>query len=233
VDKANCAKMEKRFSIDKVVCSSRGYDEYLRMFDLDENDLGSGRILDCAAGAASFTAELLERGHDAVATDVLYDIDPDMLEKKCESDLSSIMESLSKVQDMYIWSYFKDPNEQRKRRTANYRKFIQDYRKRMGDRYIKSTLPNLPFSDNEFSFVLSSHFLFVYDDRLDYDFHRSCIQEMLRVSPKEVRIFPLVGLGGKRSLFVERVNKDPFFAEVDLEILKGYPMNSFGAQTRC
>ncbi len=211
-------KKEKRFNIDKVVCSSRGYDEYLRMFDLDENDLGSGRILDCAAGAASFTAELLERGHDAVATDVLYDIDPDMLEKKCESDLSSIMESLSKVQDMYIWSYFKDPNEQRKRRTANYRKFIQDYRKRMGDRYIKSTQPNLPFSDNEFSLVLSSHFLFVYDDRLGYEFHRGCVQEMLRVSSKEVRIFPLVGLDGKRSLFIERVNQDPFFAEVDLEI---------------
>lgn len=213
-------KMEKRFGIDKLVCSSRSYDEYLRMFALDENGLESSKILDCAAGAASFTAALLGHGHDAVATDILYDIDPDILEKKCESDLLKIMESLSKVQDMYIWDYFKDPNEQRKCRTANYRKFIESYCERMGDRYIKSVLPNLPFPDNEFSLLLSSHFLFVYDDRLSYDFHRSCIQEMLRVSSKEVRIFPLVGLGGKRSLFVERVNKDRFFTEVDLEILR-------------
>ncbi len=218
MDKANCAKMGKRFSIDKVVCSSRGYDEYLKMFDLYENDLESGRILDCAAGAASFTAELLEHGYDAVATDILYDTDPDILEKRCESDLSKIMGSSSKVQDMYIWDYFKDPNEQRERRTTNYRKFIKDYCKTMGDRYIKSTLPSLPFPDNGFSLVLSSHFLFVYDDRLGYKFHRSCIQEMLRVSYKEVRIFLLVGFDGRRSLFIERVNQDPLFADVNLEI---------------
>ncbi len=144
MDKANCAKMEKRFSIDKVVCSSRDYDEYLRMFDLDENDLGSGRILDCAAGAASFTAELLEHGHDAVATDVLYGINPDILEKKCESDLSKIMESLSRVQDMYIWDYFKNPDELRKHRMTTFRAFIKDYRRGMGDRYIKSELSGLP-----------------------------------------------------------------------------------------
>ena len=77
-----------------------------------------------------------------------------------------------------------------------------------------------PFRDNEFSLVVSSHFLFVYDDRLSYEFHRNCIHEMLRVSSEEVRVFPLVGLGGKRSLFVERIIKDDVFGEVSMQALR-------------
>ncbi len=88
-------KMEKRFRVERITCSCRSYDEYLRMFDIDENDLKSRKILDYGAGAASFTAELLENGHDAVATDILYDIDPDTLEWKCKSGLSRVLEEES------------------------------------------------------------------------------------------------------------------------------------------
>ena len=213
-------KMEKRFRIERIMCSCRSYDEYLRMFDIDENDLKSRKILDCAAGAASFTAELLEHGHEAVATDILYDIDPDTLEKKCRSDLSKILEEESKEQDMYIYDYFKDLDEQRRHRTASYQRFIKSCRKRIGDRYIKSELPGLPFGDNEFSLVLSSHFLFLYEDRISYEFHRDCIQEMLRVSHKEVRIFPLVGLDANRSPFVERITEDNLFSGVKMQVLR-------------
>ena len=77
------------------------------MFDLDNNDMKpSKRTLDYAAGAASFTAKLLEQGGDAIATDILYDIPPDALNKKYKSDLSRILEEESRELDMYVWDYF-------------------------------------------------------------------------------------------------------------------------------
>jgi hypothetical protein len=45
---------------------------------------------------------------------------------------------------------------------------------------------------------LSAHFLFMYADRLDYPFHIATLNELLRVSKEEIRIFPLVDLEGKR-----------------------------------
>ncbi|MDQ0217907.1 hypothetical protein J2S21_000999 [Peribacillus cavernae] len=38
----------------------------------------------------------------------------------------------------------------------------------------------------------------MYADRLDYQFHLTTLNELLRVSKEEIRIFPLVDLGGKR-----------------------------------
>lgn len=38
----------------------------------------------------------------------------------------------------------------------------------------------------------------MYADRLDYHFHIETIDELLRVTKEEVRIFPLVDLEGKR-----------------------------------
>lgn len=64
-------------------------------------------------------------------------------------------------------------------------------------RYRYAELPHLPFPDKFFSLVLSSNFLFLYGDRLDLDFHKTCIKELIRVSSGEVRIFPLVGLDFK------------------------------------
>ena len=74
--------------------------------------------------------------------------------------------------------------------------FVNDFNKRD---YIFAKLPNLPFENNYFDLALSSHLLFVYDNMLDYEFHKNSILEMLRVS-KEVRIFPLVDFKNSRVL---------------------------------
>ena len=58
----------------------------------------------------------------------------------------------------------------------------------------RAELPCLPFPDNSFSLVLSSHFLFLYGDRLGPEFHMSCLREIVRVSSGEMRIYPLTGL---------------------------------------
>jgi len=217
--------MEKKFNIDKIVFVGRSYDEYMKMFDLSLDYLKNKRILDCAAGASSFTAELSTKGYDVIATDVLYDTDPDVLEEKCEKDLSNVMQTLFGVEDMYVWNYFKTPDELRKHRMVTYQAFINHYRNERSNKYIKSKLPKLPFEDNEFSLVLSSHFLFLYDDRLSYKFHKDSIQEMLRTS-KEIRIFPLIGLNGKKSLFVNKImddllNDNVEITKVSYEFMRG------------
>jgi hypothetical protein len=69
-------------------------------------------------------------------------------------------------------------------------------------RYIDAALPELPFADETFDLALSSHFLFLYTAQLGDDFHRRAIREMCRVA-REVRIFPLVALGGAPSPLVD------------------------------
>ena len=44
-----------------------------------------------------------------MVTDILYGIDPDALEKKCQDDLLKVMQSLSGVEGMCIWNYFRTP----------------------------------------------------------------------------------------------------------------------------
>ena len=49
-----------------------------------------------------------------------------------------------------------------------------------------------------FELALSSHFLFLYGARFDRAFHLAGVRELCRVA-REVRIFPLVDLEGRRS----------------------------------
>lgn len=64
-------------------------------------------------------------------------------------------------------------------------------------RYVPAALPALPFPDQSFDLVLSSHFLFTYADRLDLEFHRAALSELHRVARGEVRVFPLLEQGGR------------------------------------
>jgi glycosyltransferase involved in cell wall biosynthesis len=74
------------------------------------------------------------------------------------------------------------------------------------------------FENKEFDVSLSSHLLFVYDNMLDYEFHKNSILELLRVS-KEVRIFPLVDF--KNSRVDEEKNFSPFVYKI-LDELKEF-----------
>lgn len=77
--------------------------------------------------------------------------------------------------------------------------------------YWFAELPKLPYADDSFDLVLSSHLLFVYDDRLDFAFHEASITEMLRIG-KEVRIFPLVDYKNSRVDKLE--NLSPFAYQI-------------------
>jgi hypothetical protein len=194
----------------------RTWAEYMKMFNLEDLDQCPGKILDCAAGASSFTAHMSGKGHDVVAVDILYNEEPEVLADKCRDHMEVLVEGLASV-DSFVWSFFKDIDELKEQRNFACREFIRDYMNHR-ERYIAADLTKLPFRDDSFNMVLCSHLLFIYDHRLDYDFHLNSIKEMLRVSSEELRIYPLVKNKGIKSLYVKRIISD--LEDVDVDILR-------------
>jgi hypothetical protein len=187
-----------RLSLDRVAFIGRTFGEYLDMFALDHDVLSRGPVLDCPAGPSSFAAEATERGFDATACDVLYGESAGRLGARCERDIGYIYAKLDEAPHLYTWRYYRDKAEVVSLRRKAFGKFLLDFQEgRKRGRYVEAALPRLPFPDGRFSLVLSGHFLFLYGDRLDFDFHLACLRELLRVSSGEVRVFPLQGLDAK------------------------------------
>ena len=120
--------------------------------------------------------------------------------------LNTQWNNMEKAQSNYIWDYFKDIEGLRRHRLSALEDCANDMRE-SSERYIPVTLPSLPFKDEEFDILLSAHFLFMYADRLDYQFHLETLNELLRVTKEEIRIFPLVDLEGKRYEHLDKLYK--------------------------
>ncbi|MDO9043847.1 MAG: methyltransferase domain-containing protein [Methanobacteriaceae archaeon] len=150
----------------KIWFLGRGYEEYLKMFDLDLKKLKSMRILDCAAGASSFTSRITKMGYEVTAADIMYDTKPEKIENVSEDDFKTLMEFHNGLEDKVDWDFFKKPEELTNYRIETYKEFAEDYKKGKDDRYVKAELPILPFPDNSFDLVLCSHLLLLYEDRL-------------------------------------------------------------------
>lgn len=174
------------------------------MFKLKEADLVGRRILDCPAGACSFTAISNQLGSEVTAVDIAYYYSADELEDKGVQDIEHAMSELVKVQGNFVWDYFKSIEDLTQARSRALNDNIRDQRQ-TPERYVPVILPNLPFNDEDFDLTLSAHFLFMYSDRLDYDFHLSTVNELMRVTRGELRIFPLVDLSCKRYEHLNRL----------------------------
>lgn len=180
--------------IGGMLVSSRSLAEYRAMFDLSDADLGR-RVLDCPAGASSFTAEVNATGGDVTACDPIYaDQGPVTLARRSRDETNRGNAYVRAHPEQYRWSFFADPDEHQRSRHAAGSRFAADM-ERHPNRYVAGSLPALPFIAGNFDLVLSSHLLFSYADRLDFAFHRAAILELVRVAREEVRIFPLVAMG--------------------------------------
>jgi len=212
-------KLDARLDIDRIAFIGRTLDEYVRIFDLDSSLLKKGPVLDCPAGAASFTAEARRSGAEVVACDILYDLSPGDLIEKGERDIRLIYDKVGEVSHLYVWDYYKDRDALMALRMKSLTLFAEDFRDgyKKG-RYIKASLPHLPFADNTFPLVISGHFLFLYGDMLDFDFHKKCLMELMRVSSGEVRVFPLHGLDAKPYPYLGEVISFLRTAQIDAEI---------------
>ena len=74
---------------------------------------------------------------------------------------------------------------------------------------IAGELPSLPFPDGSFDLTLISYFLFAYEERLTYEFHRDSILEIMRVTRDEARFIRTVTFEAQMSRYVPVPRSDP------------------------
>jgi hypothetical protein len=192
------------FTLDQVVPWGRSFDEYRQMFALTDDDLGL-RIVGCGDGPASFNAEATRLGSTVISCDPLYRYGTEQLRERIASTYDQILEQTRRNAGEFVWNTIRSVEELGQLRMAAMNAFLDDYPAGLtGGRYIDAELPSLPFADASFDLALCSHFLFLYTAQLGEAFHRSAIHEMCRVAT-EVRIFPLLALGGTPSPLVAAV----------------------------
>ena len=163
-------------------------------------------MLGCADGPASFNAEATRLGLRVTSCDPLYQYDDVQIRERIDATFDTIVEQTRRNAGEFVWDAAIPSVDDlaRVRRTAM-NAFLADYDagRRQG-RYPDGELPALPFASASFDLALCSHFLFLYTKQLTADVHIASVRELSRVA-REVRIFPLLALGGERSAHIEAV----------------------------
>jgi hypothetical protein len=189
---------------ENIVPWGRSYEEYVRMFDLNDMDL-TKRIISCGDGPASFNAGMIKQGFKITSFDPIYQFTKKQLEIRIKETYDIVIEQTSKNLDRFVWTTFKSLEEVGRERMSAMKEFLNDYE--MGlteERYIFGELPVLPYENKSYDLVLSAHFLLFYSDNLTLDFHLESIKEMCRVG-QEIRIFPILDLNANPSRYLEPV----------------------------
>ncbi|WP_333860686.1 hypothetical protein [Clostridium sp.] len=60
----------------------------------------------------------------------------------------------------------------------------------------------------------------MYDKDLNYKFHKKVIEELVRITSKEIRVFPIVNLKCEKSLFVDKLIEDGCFSKYEIKTVK-------------
>ncbi|MBD0323609.1 MAG: hypothetical protein ICV72_09515 [Aldersonia sp.] len=181
-------------NIGDYLVSSRSFEEYQAMFALPDDV--KGPVLDCPGGGSSFTASANARGIEALAVHPVYELTPDDLSARIAAEVGRGRLWASENAQRYVWDFYGDVAGHTRVRSESAALFGSDYRHHP-ELYRCARLPELPFPDNAFGLVLSSHLLFTYADRLDVGFHVAALLEMVRVSFDDVRVFPLLDMAGR------------------------------------
>jgi hypothetical protein len=190
------------FNLESIVPWGRSFREYQAMFNLSEQDLRCS-ILGCGDGPASFNASLTARGGSVVSVDPIYSFSSEDIRRRIGETYVEVIEQTRKNMDEFVWTSVRSIDELGQIRMRAMEEFLMDYpRGLIGGRYVNGELPRLQFKDGEFDLAVCSHLLFLYSEQLSEGFHLSSIQELCRVA-KEVRIFPLLELGSRKSRHLE------------------------------
>ncbi|MEH1979458.1 MAG: SAM-dependent methyltransferase [Nostoc sp.] len=192
--------------LEKVVPFGRSMDEYIKIFNLTNADLNKS-IIGIGDGPASFNAEMTRQGKRVVSVDPLYQFSSNEILQRFNEVVDNIINQVKATSNNWVWSYHKSPEDLRHNRVKVIQEFLSDYETgKKSNRYIVGELPQLAYNSQEFDLAICSHLLFLYSDHLDYDFHLSSVDEMLRIA-KEVRIFPLITLMWKHSQHLDEIVK--------------------------
>lgn len=194
----------------------RSFQEYVDMFSLSDEDLDR-YILGCGDGPASFNCEMTRQGKSVISVDPIYSFNRAFIRNWIDETYSEVLGQTRKNQDKFVWDSISLVEELGNIRMNSMNMFLEDFEAgRLQGRYIAGELPGLPFRDRSFDLALVSHLLFLYSEQLSLDFHIRAVDELLRVAG-ELRIFPLLDLNSRRSLYVDEV--------IDHAIDKGYPVS--------
>lgn len=179
--------------------------EYLAMFALTPQNLNR-RLLDCAGGPSSFTAEMTQQGKKVISCDPLYQFSDEQIRQQIADTYPRMTALTEASRDNFLWHEFGSPAQLGQMRMRAMRLFLADYveGQRQG-RYVVGELPHLPFPPDSFDLALCSHFLFTYSEQFSTDFHIQSLLDIARVA-KEVRVFPLLAaFTGELSLHLPAV----------------------------
>jgi len=226
---------KRGLQLDRIVLLGRTFEEYRRYFLLKPDDLIGKRVLDVAGGVSSFCAEANKLGIKVTSFDPIYSLPPEKIIERSEPDLESVYQAIGSV-PTYRWGYYKNPEYMRKLRKRASRIFLSDYTTHP-ERYVAGELPRISFADSEFDLTLVSYFLFAYQDRLGYEFHRDCILEIMRVTRGEARIYPTVTFEAHPSDYIPVLQSDLAlqrftFTEIETDFEFLVNSNSFLRVTR-
>lgn len=190
--------------LETVVPFGRSLNEYIKMFDLTEVDLGK-RILGVGDGPASFNAEATQLGYRVMSIDPIYQFSSAEILSRFDAVVDNIINQVKESPNDWVWSHHRSPDDLRNNRVEAIHTFINDYETGKAEgRYLVDALPHLTLPHRTYDLALCSHFLFLYSEQLTYQFHLDSMQAMLRVSP-EVRIFPLLTLMRERSPYLDPI----------------------------
>jgi len=192
------------FELKQVVPWGRNFYEYQRMFSLEEHH-ARARILGCADGPASFNAEATVRNWQITSLDPLYQFDCQSIRDRITETKDAVMAQTRANQEQFRWTLFTSPDALLESRIQAMERFLEDFETGLSEgRYKCGTLPVTPFKSASFDLALVSHFLFLYSEIHDLEFHLKAITELMRVA-REVRIFPLLDLSARRSIHLSKV----------------------------
>ena len=186
------------FSLDKVVPWGRSYIEYVAMFSLSKDDL-TKKLLGCSDGPASFNCNITKTGGKIVSVDPLYKFTKSHIKQRIEETFSVVIAQTKQNLHEFKWENIRSVEELAEIPNRAMNEFLMDYEpgSKQG-RYVAAGLPSLPFRDKAFDLAPCSHFLFLYSELFSFDFHLQVIEELCRIA-KEVRMFPLLELGSRKS----------------------------------
>lgn len=203
-----------KFDFDGIVFFGRCINEYVSMFNLELNSMRGQQILDCSAGPAAFAFEAAAMGIHVTACDPLYVNDVATLKTLIDDHSAIVYEKQKAAMSLFHPEVVSVPQ----RRKAM-EMFLKDFvpGKLIG-RYVPGILPNLPFASNQFDTTLCANLLFLYSDiasggmlqnsTMDYNFHSRALHELLRVTKKDVRIYPLQGPNVTEHQYIPRIMKE-------------------------
>lgn len=196
-------------SVPHLSFFGRTFAEYQSMFSLDGGALASQRVLDVAAGPASFAAEAAVAGSDVTAVDPLYGLARDALAAHVQADYARMLGAMRERPAAFRFRFFPSFDAAESSRRAAAARFLADYEGGFAQgRYVGGALPRLPFADAAFDLVLCGHLLFLYARHFDFDWHLAACRELVRVCAGEVRIHPVCGLDGGPPPDLDRLRRE-------------------------